>query len=203
MSIEIEPTNITKSTITIDSNILMGTDDTDGSSVPLNMTTFEISARHPKLDHGYALDIDISQSRSVIKQSHADDPHSASTDSAPSTQQTDAEPYAYPTILKMVVNATKNNPFDSDDDSTGSQGTNDASGSNNQSSTPTMDDTLDKAWQDHGIKLDDKQLLAYQMVCATFMSKILRNQLESLTLSDRSQQHIEQTNRRLWTCYDQ
>ncbi len=46
----------------------------------------------------------------------------------------------------------------------------------NSSMIPTMDEVLEKAKLRHGINLDPKQTRAYEMICTTFMIKIINDQ---------------------------
>ena len=171
------------------SNILTGLGG-DGSEVPTNMMTLEISERDPKLDEGYALPIDMSQSACVIDQSSNDErPGHTNSTRQPSARNNSGRPRPFPTILKMVVNSTKANPFDSDSED--DIDPNNDIHTNRRSEVPTMIETLATAKRKYGIQLDDKQLLAYQMICASFMIKIIQEGSENTRLSERTQ---DQTN---------
>ena len=74
-------------------------------------------------------------------------------------------PYAFPTILKMVVGAVKRNLLSIDIDDTDEEGDTEA----DSRRIPTMDEILKKAKHHHGIDLDEKHTRAYEMLCTTFM----------------------------------
>lgn len=89
----------------------------------------------------------------------------------------------FPTILKMVVGSVRANIFDSDFD--------DEDKSNDDiDQIPTMAEVLERAKRHHNIKLDAKQLKAYEMICATFMIKILKDQI---SVSPSEHDHSQQT----------
>jgi flagellar biosynthesis GTPase FlhF len=76
----------------------------------------------------------------------------------------------FPTILKIIVGCVKGNIFDLNSD-------NEDYSTNDVPHTPTMTEILEKAKQHHNIELDSKQLKAYEMICATFMIKLIRDQI--------------------------
>lgn len=114
----------------------------DGSDVPSNMKTLEISQQDPKLnDDGYALQIDISNAEPVVNTPNAITDHENTTNNQtqlPPTQR----PFPFPTILKMIINATRTNPFDSDDEDEAT--TTEAHVPNDTPLAPTMIDFLEK-----------------------------------------------------------
>jgi hypothetical protein len=78
----------------------------------------------------------------------------------------------FQTILKMVVGAVKRNLLSIDIDDGDEE---DNSETNHPPKIPTMDDILEKAKRQHGINLDPKQTRAYEMICTTFIIKIINN----------------------------
>jgi hypothetical protein len=72
----------------------------------------------------------------------------------------------------MIVGCVKGIIFDLDSD-------NDDDSTNDVPHTPTMTEILEKGKQHHNIELNSKQLKAYEMICATFMIKLIRDQLVS------------------------
>jgi predicted ATPase len=70
----------------------------------------------------------------------------------------------------MIVGCVKGNIFDLDSD-------NDDDSTNDVPHTPTMTEILEKAKQHHNIELHSKQLKAYEMICATFMIKLIQDQI--------------------------
>lgn len=173
-------------------NIIMGLN-IDGSEVPSDMTTIEISQQDTKLnDDGYALDLDISTAEPVLNMPTAVTDFEDTTDNrtqSPLTQR----PFSFPTILKLIINATRMNPFDSEDDdddeSTGPEGHK----PNDTPHGPTMIDFLEKTKRKHGIKLDEKQLIAYQMICTSFMIKVIKDRAQTFV----PQQHNRQLEKRI------
>ena len=169
------------------SDIITETHDNDFSDTLVNLVTSEISERDRKLQYGYALNIDISQSASVINQSQHHTTVMSNNQTSNGIQNESVTQYEFPTILKLIVNSTKTNPFDSDDDDSSCDNIAKSHKHNQttqQPCTPTMIQTLQDAEQKYNINLDKKQLLAYQMVCATFMMRIIRDQTEHMSLSD-------------------
>jgi hypothetical protein len=129
------------------------------------MMTLEISQQDPKLDDGYPLQIDISNAEPVINASDTITDHNNNANNQtqlPPTQR----PFTFPTILKMITNAIMN-PFDSDEEDETT--TAEADKPNNTPPVPTMIDFLEKTKRKHGIELDENQLIAYQMICTSFM----------------------------------
>ena len=81
-----------------------------------DLVTSEISERDRTLQSGYALNIDISQSASVINQSQHHTTVMSNNQTSNGIQNESVTQYEFPTILKLIVNSTKTSPFDSDDD---------------------------------------------------------------------------------------
>ena len=162
----------------------MDPENNTSDDIPTNMITDEISARDNKLnDYGYSTKIDVPPSACVINYSedsasidrnsdHTTDPHNRHS------------PYTFPTILKLVVGSVTKNIFSDDH-------INDNDADANPLQVPTMDATLKRAKQQHGIELDSKQMKAYEMICATFMIKIIRERTAHLS----DQNHPEQLGR--------
>ena len=152
----------------------------------INMTTDEISARDNKLNDDYTIKIDVPPSACVIN--HADNTGlSDDNENQPTNQRQNPSTArrTFPTILKMIVGCVKRDIFDLDSD-------NDDSSTNDVPHTPTMTEILEKAKRHHNIELDSKQLKAYEMICATFMIKLIRDQISG---TSSEQGHTEQAAR--------
>ena len=173
--------------------------DIDGSDVPSNMMTLEISQQDPKLnDDGYTLQIDISNAEPVVNTPDAITDHENITNNQtqlPPTQR----PFSFPTILKMIINATRTNPFDSDDEDAETTTTTEAHERNDTPLAPTMIDFLEKTKRKHGIELDEKQLIAYQMICTSFMIKVIKDKTQTFV----SQQHNRELDDRIEEAMEQ
>ena len=148
----------------------MNSNDTNGD-IPNNMSTFEISDRDKKLDDGYTVKINVPKSACVIK-NEQEDTSSPRQYSHPNNPTNNNTPRTFPTILKMVVGAVKRNLLSIDIDDGDEV---DNSETNDLPNVQTMDDILEKAKRRHGINLDTKQKRAYEMICATFMIKIIND----------------------------
>jgi hypothetical protein len=89
----------------------------------------------------------------------------------------------FPTILKMVVGSIRGNIFslksDDEDDA-----------ADEVPQIPTMVEVLERAERHHSVKLDAKQLKAYEMICATFMIKIVIK--DQISGSSSEHNHPEQ-----------
>ena len=150
------------------------------------MTTDEISARDNKLNDDYTIKIDVPPSACVIN--HADNTDvSDDNENRPTNQGNNPSitRRTFPTILKMVVGCISKNIFDLDSD-------NEDDSTNNVPHTPTMTEIIEKAKQHHNIELDLKQLKAYEMICATFLIKLIRDQISgSSSEQDQTEQAVK------------
>jgi hypothetical protein len=138
----------------------MNSDDTN-SNIPDNMSTFEISNRDKKLEDGYTVKINVPKTACVINNEEED-----------ISQRQNSHLNNPATILKMVVGAVKRNLLSIDIDDGDEE---DDSETNHPPKIPTMDDILKKAKRQHGINLDPKQTRAYEMICTTFIIKIIND----------------------------
>lgn len=165
----------------------MNSDDTD-DNIPENMSTFEISDRDKKLVDGYTVKINVCKDACVISNDEDDGPTRLNSDSSNPTNSGGSR--TFPTILKMVVGAVRRNLLSIDIDDIDEH--NDRE--NNLPNVPTMDEVLKKAKRRHGIDLDPKQTKAYEMICTTFMIKIIndRHSLFTGTSSPEQTRKIQQ-----------
>lgn len=147
----------------------MNSDDTNGN-IPDNMSTFEISDRDKKLEDGYTVKINVPKTACVIN--NEEEGTSSTQNSHLNNPASNSAPRTFPTILKMVVGAVKRNLLSIDIDDEDEE---DDSETNHLPKIPTMDDILEKAKRQRGINLDPKQTRAYEMICTTFMIKIIND----------------------------
>ena len=151
------------------SDSIINSDDTNGN-IPDNISTFEISNRDKKLGDGYTVKINVPKTACVISNEEEDiSPRQNSHSNNPASN---SAPRAFPTILKMVVGAAKRNLLSID---VNDEDEEDDSETNHLPKVPTMDDVLEKAKYRLGIHLDLKQTRAYEMICTTFMIKIIND----------------------------
>jgi hypothetical protein len=149
---------------------------------PTDMTTDEISARDSKLNDDYTIKMNVPPSAHVIN--HADDTALSDDNDNQMLNQGQNPPTrsTFPTILKMVAGSVRGNIFslksDNEDDAT-----------DDVPQIPTMVEVLERAKRHYSIKLDAKQLKAYKMICATFMIKIIKDQISG---SSSEHNHPEQ-----------
>lgn len=143
--------------------------DNTSDNIPSNMSTFEISDRDKKLMDDYTVKINVPDSACVIN--YTEENTTPSQNSHSNVPSNNSERRAFPTILKMVVGAVKRNLLSIDVDDTDEEGDTEA----DSPRIPTMDEILKKAKHRHGIGLDEKQTRAYEMLCTTFMIKIIND----------------------------
>jgi flagellar biosynthesis GTPase FlhF len=135
-----------------------------------NMSQFEISDRDKKLTNEYTIKVNVPHSACVIN--HTDECTTARQNSCTNNPSNNSEPRIFPTIPKMVVRAVKRNLLSMEIDDTNEEDDTET----DSPRIPTMDEVLKKAKRRHGINLDPKQTRAFEMLCTTFMIKIINNQ---------------------------
>jgi flagellar biosynthesis GTPase FlhF len=146
------------------------------------MTTDEISARDSKLNDDYTIKINVPPSACVIN--HTDDTALSDDNDNQMMNQGQNPPTrrTFPTTLKMVVGSVRGNIFSLE---LGDE----VDAADDVPQIPTMVEVLERAKRHHSIELDAKQLKAYEMICATFMIKIIKNQISG---SSSEHNHPEQ-----------
>jgi hypothetical protein len=140
---------------------------------PTDMTTDEISARDSKLNDDNTIKMNIPPSACVII--HADD-NALSDDNDNQMMNQGQNPptcRTFPTRGNIVSLES-----DDEDDAV-----------NDVPQIPTMAEVQERAKRHHSIELDAKQLKAYEMICATFMIKIIKDQISG---SSSEHNHPEQ-----------
>jgi hypothetical protein len=146
----------------------MNQDVTDGD-ISADMTTYEITERDKKLNDDYTVKIDVPSSACVINQTDEDMP--SQRNSRPNNVTNSDARYTFPTILKMVVGSVRRNLMSLNMDEEEGESTNDI-----PSHIPTMDSIIEKAKLRHGIDLDEKQTKAFEMICTTYMIRLINDQ---------------------------
>lgn len=140
-----------------------------GDDIPADITTSEITNRDKKLNDDYTVKINVPSSACVINQTDDDLP--SQQNSCSNNPTNTGTRHTFPTILKMVVGSIRRNLLSVNLDEDEDEDTN-----VNPSQIPTMDSIIEKAKIRHGIDLDKKQTKAFEMICATFMIRIINDQ---------------------------
>ena len=151
--------------------------------IPTNMTTDEISSRDKKLNNDYSAKINVPRSACVLNYSDSNSSSENHTQHSAADSHVHNHPRTFPTILKMVVGSVRNNIFSNNPNIL-----DDEEDSDDSMETPNMNAILTKAREHHGIELDYKQTKAYEMICATFMIKIIRERTAHLSEHDHPEQ---------------
>lgn len=137
--------------------------------------------------------IKVSRNASVI---HVGDVPLTDSESDDNNQWTEGtrQPKPFPTILKLIVDATQDDFFGSTGDTDQNQNPSDQN-QHDIDKIPTMMDIIENANRVHGINLDEKQLVAYKIICSSFLIQILKDQTSQCTGELRQQHltHIEKT----------
>jgi hypothetical protein len=157
-----------------------------GDDIPADMTTYEITSRDNKLNDDYTVKINVPSSACVINQTDDDLP--SQQNSCSNNPTNTGTRHTFPTILKMVVGSIRRNLLSVNLDEDEDEDTN-----VNLSQIPTMDSIIKKAKIRHGIELDKKQTKAFEMICSTFMIKIINDQ-HALFGGESNQQQTRKMN---------
>jgi hypothetical protein len=139
-----------------------------------------------KFNDTHTTKIKVSRDASVIQVGNVPLAESENNDNIQETEET-RQPKPFPTILKLIVDATQDNFFGSIEDTDPHQNPPDQN-QDDHNKIPTMMDIIENANRTHSINLDEKQQVAYKIICSSFLIQITKDQESQCTDSHRPQQ---------------
>jgi hypothetical protein len=92
---------------------------------------------------------------------------------------------SYPMMLQLITQSLVGSSQLSQIYEQDNEGTNDTDGDSSQSNVPSMNDILQQVEKQEGTKLDDKQILTYRSICATFLLGLIQDGINDKTLLGR------------------
>jgi hypothetical protein len=178
---------------------LFGTDDNERLlDVQSSDLEFKEITERCKFNDTHTTKIKVSRDASVIQISDVVLTGSENKDNNTQATEELQQQKPFPTILKLIVDATQGDFFGSIDDTDQHENSPDQN-NKEKDNIPTMLDIVENAKHTHGIDLDEKQMVAYKIICSSFLIQIMKDQASQCTDCNR-QQHsalIEETTKAL------